>query len=55
MAKEPKSYGTPLRENRSRHESAWSNPRDDDRTPETRDPNMDRNAIGSNNPDYRSK
>lgn len=48
MGKEPKSYGTPLRPNRSEHDSAWSNPRDDDRDPQPYDPKMDRYAIGTN-------
>lgn len=34
-----------------RGDKGWENPRDDDRTPETRDPNMDRYAIGTNVPD----
>lgn len=35
-----------------RGDKGWDNPRDE-RTPEARDPNMDRYAIGSNDPDYR--
>lgn len=42
---EPKSYGTPLRPNRSTHDSAWRNPRDDDRDPAPRDPGMDRYSV----------
>lgn len=38
-----------------RGDKGWVQPRDDDRTPETRDPNMDRYAVGSNDPDYRTK
>jgi hypothetical protein len=37
-----------------RGDKGWEQPRDADRTPETRDPNMDRYAIGSNDPNYRS-
>lgn len=39
---------------REQRETGWDNARDE-RTPEPRDPKMDRYAIGSNNPDYRSK
>ena len=38
-----------------RGDKGWEQPRDDDRDPEPYNPNMDRHAIGSNNPDYRSK
>jgi hypothetical protein len=33
---------------REQRETGWDNPRDDDRRPEARDPDMDRWTIGTN-------
>lgn len=55
MSKEPKSYGIMPDKLAARGDKGWENPRDEDRTPETRDPNMDRYAIGSNDERFRSK
>lgn len=43
---ELRDYGR--RPHRSEHESAWKNPRDDDRDPQPFNPDMDRYAVGTN-------
>lgn len=45
---ELRDYGR--RPNRSEHDSAWRNPRDDERDPQPFQPGMDRNSIGTNVP-----
>ncbi len=37
-----------------RGDKGWEQPRDADRDPEPYNPDMNRYAIGSNNPDYRT-